>query len=74
MTDTETVRQLVIEAIKIAERIDGSKFHAAIGEFDRWLRQIKAEAWAEGWLIGVTDNQYDGGLQPTVNPYREDTK
>ena len=72
MTDTETVRQLVIEAVKIAERIDGSKFHAAIGEFNRWLRQIKAEAWDEGKEYG--ERRANREIPFQLNPYREETK
>lgn len=47
-------------------------------EFDRWLaehdRQVKGEAWAEGWDVG-----YQYGLlmyrdYRTGNPYREVTE
>ena len=41
-------------------------FHEA--EFDRWLAEIRAQVWEEGWHTGNKDSD---GLQPTVNPYRE---
>lgn len=32
-----------------------------IFEFDRWLAEVKAQAWQDGWYAKDTD----------VNPYRE---
>lgn len=40
-------------------------------QFDRWLaehdRQVKAEAWAEGYGQGARDNERD--TEPADNPY-----
>ena len=43
---------------------------ASSPEFDRWLNEVKAQVWEEGWHTGNKDSD---GLQPTVNPYREET-
>lgn len=50
-------------------------------EFDRWLaehdRQVKAEAWEEGWDAGL-QHWWHGlpmhGEHKTDNPYREETE
>lgn len=39
--------------------------------FDRWLAQVKAEAWDEGYDKGLSDGQRDDGYV-TANPYRAD--
>lgn len=41
-------------------------------EFDRWLAQVKAEAWDEGFEGGYFHGAY---LKPRpTNPYREETR
>ena len=72
MTNTETVRQLVIEAVKIAERIDGSKFNNAVVEFDLWLNTVKAEAWDEGKEYG--ERRANREIPFQSNPYLEETE
>ena len=38
-------------------------------EFDRWLAEVKAQTWEEGW------NSYpDSYWNKTVNPYRQGKK
>lgn len=53
-----------------ANYVDGTrKLHGAnmrlqdvYAEFDRWLTEVKAQAWQDGWHAKDTD----------VNPYRQD--
>lgn len=44
-------------------------------EFDRWLaehdRQVKAEAWGEGWYAGYQYGMLMHGEYRTDNPYRQ---
>ena len=49
--------------------------HAA--EFDRWLNEVKAEAWEEGAIFGVRDQHgtVDTYIRDAIerrNPYREE--
>ena len=37
-------------------------------EFDRWLAEVKADAWDEGWLHNVDDRIWSSLHD---NPYRE---
>lgn len=48
--DTEEVRELYW-AVSGDPRRDSK----AWGEFDRWLRKVKAEAWTEGYEAGAKD-------------------
>ena len=46
-------------------------------EFDRWLNEVKAEAWAEGAVFGVRDQHgtVDTYIRDAIerhNPYREE--
>lgn len=41
----------------------------ADAEFDRWLAELKADAWEEGYAQGSEDS-YDSRLDAD-NPYRE---
>lgn len=50
-----------------------------IAEFDRWLaehdREVKADAWDEGFAEGLGDGcSCDGCLKWVSNPYREKTE
>ena len=38
--------------------------------FDRWLAEVKAEAWDEGWMHNV-DERWSSRSD---NPYREETE
>ncbi len=40
-------------------------------EFDRWLAEVKADAWDEGYTQGNND-MYNGDF-PTHNPYRQES-
>lgn len=40
----------------------------AEAEFDRWLAEVKADAWDEGWLHNVDDRIWSSLHD---NPYRE---
>lgn len=40
--------------------------------FDRWLAQVKAEAWIEGYYACHQDYQRKSGPMLTPNPYREE--
>lgn len=47
-----------------------------IAEFDRWLEQVKAEAWEEGKRSGLRQSDWEHGDTPrqyiAVNPYRQE--
>lgn len=48
-------------------------------EFDRWLNEIRAEAWAEGFDRGfyrgqILHGDYDACEAGIKNPYRPDEK
>lgn len=44
-------------------------------EFDRWVAEVKAEAWDEGYSKAwVDDCGYPAGLADPVNPYRGENK
>lgn len=46
-----------------------------IAEFDRWLAQVKAEAWDEGSVHGARKCLFAADLEPCPhNPYREETE
>ena len=55
-----------------------SGYKTTVEQFDRWLAQVKAEAWDqghwEGWQNATESLTTDmfGGVTP--NPYREETK
>ena len=40
-------------------------------EFDRWLAEVKAEAWDEGYKNGYRDRGREASYEPGTNPYRE---
>lgn len=53
--------------------------------FDRWLEQVKAEAWEEGYRQGIEDERTAEALQVNIglggyatpnrtNPYRQETQ
>ena len=69
LTD-EGVEELMSDYTPTTEEVRDSyaSWSAAYPEFDRWLTEVKAQAWEEGWHTGNKDSD---GLQPTVNPYRE---
>lgn len=47
----------------------GEELRGYEAEFDRWLKQVKAEAWDEGRAAGwAEDCAYDA-----PNPYRQET-
>ena len=61
-----------------------SQYHWAAGEelrgyedeFDRWLEQVRAEAWDEGFADGVNHDLGDWENAPSIinNPYRKETE
>ena len=40
--------------------------------FDRWLDNVRAEAWEEGWRTGYADGAHYDDPRITPNPYRKD--
>ena len=44
-------------------------------QFYRWLEQVKAEAWDEGFTDGVNHDLGDWDNAPSIinNPYRQET-
>ena len=45
---------------------------AVQAEFDRWLRDIKAQAWYEGYAQGDVGGYFGDTTKYKVNPYREE--
>lgn len=41
--------------------------------FDRWLRQVKAEAWEAGYLVGTGDGFNRSQGNRADNPHKEAT-
>lgn len=39
------------------------------GWFDRWLNEVKAQAWEEGAMQGHDDHEF--GVEVWTNPYRK---
>ena len=39
------------------------------GEFHRWLDEVKAQAWEEGYIAGEGDGHT--GITAEINPYRQ---
>lgn len=60
---TEEVRP----AFRKGSRIDWNSRRGRL--FDRWLNEVKAQAWEEGYAQGSADS-YDSRLDAD-NPYRE---
>lgn len=53
------------------QKIRGERSTAEIiDEFDRWLKQVKAEVFEEGWYYA--SNGKWGSLEPGENPYETD--
>ena len=77
MTDytppTEQVREIYAE---IRHECTGLDLNPHRAEFDRWLEQVKAEAWEEGKRAGLRQSDWEHGDTPTmyvaVNPYRKE--
>lgn len=51
----------------LGKRVPTDEYDA---EFDRWLNQIKADAWDEGFVAGYADGAETGMTGPS-NPYQE---
>ena len=53
----------------------GANAERAGRDFDRWLEQVKAEAWDEGFADGVNHDLGDWDNAPAIinNPYRQET-
>ena len=72
---TENIRQTFAYVRAGLDHDDGypfvMEFH--VEAFDRWLAQVKAEAWGEGRRSGVQDLWFN--IKPSrPNPYREETE
>ena len=69
---TEQVREIYAEIRHESTRL-GLNPHRA--EFDRWMEQVKAEAWDEGFTDGVNHDLGDWDNAPSIinNPYRQET-
>ena len=68
---TEEVRAPNMEFMYLAYnlfRLPRASEEVTNAEFDRWLAEVKADAWQEGW---VSRNDY---LSHFENPYREGEK
>ena len=50
--------------------VDIHRREERLAEFDRMIRSLKAEAWEEGWGVGMKDADSTVGFG-TANPYRK---
>ena len=68
---TEQVREIYSE---IRHESTGLGLDPHRAEFDRWLEQVKAEAWHEGYGCGRDDQEAEtrtNQMHVTLNPYRK---
>lgn len=66
--DTGKVRTAYIHGVGGTTWYEG-KADALLKQFDRWLAEVKAQAWEEGYISGTVDthrNEVSKG-----NPYRQ---
>jgi len=64
---TEEVRN----AVWLLKHLDTPLAFPDEAGFDRWLAEVKAQAWEEGYTQGNND-MYNGDFQ-TPNPYRQES-
>lgn len=71
---TEEVRELVVAGHENQYRDElGQLTGISYGiEFDRWLADMKAQAWADGYTAGTHDWRTESLTTP--NPYRGENK
>lgn len=71
---TDDVALAYIHAVNGDTWVSG-KARALQAEFDRWLKQVKAEAWDEGYNTpNYSDLDERYGRPEPRNPYREETE
>ena len=70
-TDIDIITALArkLEAENTRLRAENAELRAGRG---RWLAQVKAEAWIEGYYACHQDYQRKSGPMLTPNPYREE--
>lgn len=67
MPTTEEVRERFIDGFPIDT---WAVARDSVGQdFDRWMRQVKAEAWDEGYRHGANDVLNEVTTFPWPNPY-----
>jgi hypothetical protein len=54
-------------------RDHGAHFVSDWAEFDRWLAEVKAQVWEEGYTAGDADAHTENRLD-MANPYRGENK
>ncbi len=71
---TEEVRELVVAGHENQYRDElGQLTGVSYGiEFDRWLTEVKAQAWEEAYTEGYRHGTCD--VEPSDNPYRGENK
>lgn len=70
--DTDAVRYYYIDAGSNVERYTGTVSPEGLrrsAEFNRWLNQVRAEAWEQGAFAAATS--LDHGGHNADNPYKE---
>ena len=71
MTNTYTpTTEWVITGWMKARASDGVTADVAIEEINRWLAEVKAQAWEEGYGTGWGDGNYSSN-DDYNNPYRQ---
>ena len=63
---TEEIRRAVTSFNEYFDHPRAAEFDGDL--FDRWLDEVKADAWDEGWLYNVDDRIWSSLHD---NPYRE---
>ncbi len=69
MSDYTPTTEEVRDAFSWRDGVGGQSYEA---DFDRWLTEVKAQAWEKGYTQGNND-MYNGDY-PTPNPYRQQTQ
>ena len=76
MTEYTPTTEVVRHAVSYPRERLGEPRPIKPEAFDRWLEQVKAEAWEEGKRAGLRQSDWEHGDTPTmyvaVNPYRKE--
>lgn len=66
---TEDIRDAYIKYTQPSLSDSGQLFYGDKAEFYRWLEEVKAQAWEEGYAAGDADAHTDNRLNSS-NPYQ----
>ena len=69
----EVIKELALLGLDQMVEVDDEKAEQFLAHVDRWLAEVKAQAWEEGAYTVYQDNDIVGGVVPP-NPYRNEKK